>query len=140
MRVAQSCPTLCNPTDYTIHGILLARILEWVAFPVSRGSSQPRDRTQISCIIGGIPYKLFKWYNHLGRVFLSTASLFWCLRIFRCLCLLETALIGFFFPMEFVHFIWVSIYCHRIVIYPLNNFKHFWCFFGYAHFTPELKW
>ena len=37
--------TLCGPMDCTIHGILQARILEWVAFPFSRGSSQPRDRT-----------------------------------------------------------------------------------------------
>ena len=44
--------TLCNPIDYTVHGILQARILKWVAFPFSRGSSQPRDRTQISCIAG----------------------------------------------------------------------------------------
>ena len=42
VKVAQSCPTLCNPVDYTVHGILQARILEWVAFPSSRGSSQPR--------------------------------------------------------------------------------------------------
>ena len=35
--------------DYTVHGILQARILEWVAFPFSTGSSQPRDRTQVSC-------------------------------------------------------------------------------------------
>ena len=39
VKVAQSCPTLCNPMDYTVHGILQARILEWVAFPFSRGSS-----------------------------------------------------------------------------------------------------
>ena len=39
--------------DYTVHGILQARILEWVAFPFSRASSQPRDRTQVSCIIAG---------------------------------------------------------------------------------------
>ena len=39
------CLTLCDPTDYTVHGILQARILEWVAFPFSRGSSQPRDQT-----------------------------------------------------------------------------------------------
>ena len=38
----QSCPTLCDPMDYTVHGILQARILERVAFPFSRGSSQPR--------------------------------------------------------------------------------------------------
>ena len=43
VKVAQSCPTLCNPMDYTVHGILQARILEWVTFPFSRGSSQPRD-------------------------------------------------------------------------------------------------
>ena len=46
VEVAQSCRTLCETTDCTIHGILQARILEWVAFPFSRGSSQPRDRTQ----------------------------------------------------------------------------------------------
>ena len=45
--------TLCNPTDSTVHGILQARILEWVAFPFSRGSSQPRDWTQVSRIAGG---------------------------------------------------------------------------------------
>ena len=43
VKVAQSCLTLCNPKDYTVHGILQARILAWVAFPFSRGSSQPRD-------------------------------------------------------------------------------------------------
>ena len=52
-KVTQSCPTLCNPTDYTVHGILQARILEWVAIPFSRGSSQPRDWIQVSCIAGG---------------------------------------------------------------------------------------
>ena len=45
VKVAQSCLTLCDPMDYTVHGILQARILEWVALPFSRGSSQPRDRT-----------------------------------------------------------------------------------------------
>ena len=38
----------CDPIDYTVHGILQARILEWVTFPPSRGSSQPRNRTQVS--------------------------------------------------------------------------------------------
>ena len=41
VKVAQSCSTLCNLMDYTVHGILQARILEWVAVPFSRGSSQP---------------------------------------------------------------------------------------------------
>ena len=44
---------LLQPMDYTVHGILQARILEWVAFPFSRGSSQLRDRTQVSRIAGG---------------------------------------------------------------------------------------
>ena len=53
--VAQLYPTLCDPMDYSppgssVHGILQARILEWVAIPFSRGSSPPSDRTRISCV------------------------------------------------------------------------------------------
>ena len=51
--VARSCPALCCHTDYTVHGILQANILLWGAFPFSGGSSQPRDRTQVSHISGG---------------------------------------------------------------------------------------
>ena len=56
-EVAQSCPTLCDPVDCSspgssVHGILQARVLEWVAISFSRASSQPRDRTQVSCIAG----------------------------------------------------------------------------------------
>ena len=58
MKVIQSCPTLCDPMDYTVHGILQARILEWVAFPFCRGSSWPRDRTQVSRIaVDSLPAK-----------------------------------------------------------------------------------
>ena len=53
VKVTQPCPTLCDPMDYTVHGILQARILEWVAIPFAKGSSQPGDRTQVSCIAGG---------------------------------------------------------------------------------------
>ena len=54
LLVAQSCLSLCNPIDYSspgssVHGILQARILEWVAKPSSRGSSGPRDQTHVSC-------------------------------------------------------------------------------------------
>ena len=56
-EVAQSCPTLCDPMDCSpsrssLHGILQARVLEWVAISFSRGSSQPRDRTRVSRIPG----------------------------------------------------------------------------------------
>ena len=50
VKVTQLCPTLCDPMDYAVHGILQARILEWVAVPFSRGSSQPRDWTQVSAL------------------------------------------------------------------------------------------
>ena len=53
MKVAQLYLTLCDPMDYTVHGILQARILEWIAFPFSRGSSQTRDWTQVFRIAGG---------------------------------------------------------------------------------------
>ena len=53
MKVVQLCLTLWNPMDYPVHGILQARILEWVAFPFSRGSLQPRDQTQFFRTAGG---------------------------------------------------------------------------------------
>ena len=57
VRVTPSCLTLCDPMDSSppgssAHGILQARILEWVAIPFFRGSSWPRDQTCISCIAG----------------------------------------------------------------------------------------
>ena len=42
VKVAQLCPTLCDPMGSTVRGILQARLLEWVAVPFSRGSSQPK--------------------------------------------------------------------------------------------------
>ena len=56
-EVSQSCPTLCDPVDWSppgssVHGILQARILEWVAISFSGGSSRPRDRSQVSRIAG----------------------------------------------------------------------------------------
>ena len=69
--VAQACPTLCNPMDCSppgssTHGILQARILEWVAISFSRGSSRPRDRTwlpalQANFFTVGPPAKPIKW-------------------------------------------------------------------------------
>ena len=41
VKVTQSCPTLCDPMDFTVHGILWARILEWVAFPFSKDLPNP---------------------------------------------------------------------------------------------------
>ena len=54
-EVAQSCPTLCDPMDYSlsgssVHGIFQARVLEWIAISFSRGSSRPRNRTRVSAL------------------------------------------------------------------------------------------
>ena len=61
--VAQLCLTLsdpmdCSPPDFSVHGILQARILEWIAIPFSRGSSHPRDRTQADSLVSEPPEKL----------------------------------------------------------------------------------
>ena len=53
VKVAQSCQMAGDGIDYTVHGILHVKILELVAFPSSRGSSQPRDQAQASHIEGG---------------------------------------------------------------------------------------
>ena len=62
--LCQLCPTLCNSVDCSppgssVHGILQARVLEWVAIPFSKGSSRPRDQAQVSCIAG----RFFIWAN-----------------------------------------------------------------------------
>ena len=55
VKFAQSCPTLCDSMGCIAHGILQVRLLEWVAFPFSRVSSQPRDWTWVSCVTGSLP-------------------------------------------------------------------------------------
>ena len=91
VEVALLCPTLCDPMDYIVHGILQARILEWVDFPFSNGSSWPRNRTRVSCIAGGLkcPKALCKYYtkndslplwnSNSGRhlMYLSTSVVAW---------------------------------------------------------------
>ena len=105
--VTQSCLTLCDtmdcsPPGSSVHGILQARILEWVAISFSRGSSQPRDWTQVSCIAGrrftdwatrqerrspyvqvygGSPF--FVWHPllpHLSAYYSSGKHTYWTLR------------------------------------------------------------
>ena len=75
--VAQSCLTLwdpldCSPPGSSVHGMLQARTLEWVAMPFSRGSSRPRDRTRVSRIAGGF-FTLWAAWEAL-RIFISWTS------------------------------------------------------------------
>ena len=69
---------LCN--SWTIHGILQARILEWVAFPFSRGSSQPRDRTQVSHVAGR---RFTVWATREAHSLFTFLSLLTCVCSFR---------------------------------------------------------
>ena len=70
VKVTQLCPTLWDPMDYIAHGTLQARILEWVAFPFSRGSSRPRNWTGISCMAGGFfPSWAVKKVNHKSTAY-----------------------------------------------------------------------
>ena len=79
MKAAQLWPTLYDPMNYTVQGILQVRILEWVDYPFSSGSSLPRNRTGVSCIAGrfftnwtirGSPSIQFSSVQSLSRVWL----------------------------------------------------------------------
>ena len=109
--LTQSYSTLCDPMDCSppgssVQGILQARILEWVAISFSRGSSQPRDWTQVSCIAGRL-YRLRQpgviglliskncfWYNFYQRVVISykfSEGQVFCLPISMiCVCAFAT--------------------------------------------------
>ena len=89
MKVTKMCSTLCNPLEYRVHGIIQVRILEWVAFPFSRGSSQPRDQTQVSCIAGE---SFTTWAT--GEAHILGKYTFWTLRPGMPHCYLEQHIAG----------------------------------------------
>ena len=73
-KLLQSCPTLCDPMDYSapgssVHGILQARILEWVAMSFSRGSSWPGDQTRVSSIAGSF---FIVWTTREAHIYVYT--------------------------------------------------------------------
>ena len=111
--VAQLCPTLCDPMDCSlpgssVHGILQGRILEWIAISFSRGSSQSRDRTQVSCIA--------------GRFFTIWATREACL----CWGLREYFFEDFFFPTWTIFEIFIEFVTILFLFYVL-----FFFFFGH---------
>ena len=89
-------PTLCDPMDYIVHGILQARILERVAVPFSRGSSHPRDQSHVSCIAGGFftswaireaPILLGRWQTILNNLrLIQRLAIFLTLYSYSLLC------------------------------------------------------
>ena len=88
--VIQSCPTLwdstnCSPTGSSVHGILQARILEWVAIPFSRGFSWCRDLTWVSCLAG----RFFTVWA-IGRAKILHLSLLYLFFFLKCRALKDT--------------------------------------------------
>ena len=78
VKVTQSCPALCDPMDYTFYGILQDRILERVAVPFSKGSSQPRDQTWVSSTAGRF---FTSWATREAQHQRIDAFEMWCCRI-----------------------------------------------------------
>ena len=73
VKVTQSCPTICELMDYTVHGIFQARILEWVAFLFSSGSSQPRNGTQVfpALQVDSLPTELSVQFSSIAQLCLT---------------------------------------------------------------------
>ena len=121
VKVTQSWPTLCDPIDYTVHGILQAKILEWIAFPFSRGSSQPRVRTQVSHC-GWILYQLS--YKGSPRILVlvvySFSSGSFRLRNWTRVSCIAGGIAGGFFPNWDLREALTSQYPFRIL--PMNSY------------------
>ena len=137
VKVAQSCPSLCNPMDCSppgsfVHGILQARILEWVAMPSSRESSQPRDQTQhcwqiLYCLIYQGSLKIYMALSNYSLIYIVSPDVFFKLISF---CLTQKIYLmsendhgyyhnrlvyNVFFDDE-VHCIYLH-FCHNSVLY-----------------------
>ena len=112
-RVSESCSAMSDSLQshglYTVHGILQARILEWVAVSFSRGSSQPRDRTQVSHIPGRI---FTSWATREVIVFIC------CVTMLKSLDLYESA------PSTGRHE-WL-FYLNDFETHSVSTFHHFW--------------
>ena len=102
--VSQSCLTLCNPMDSSppgssVHGVLQARILEWVAIPFSRRSSQPRDGTQVSYIAGRF-FTILATIGHMYIFFGEMSIQFLCPYFNWVVCIFDVELYELFMYFE----------------------------------------
>ena len=118
-EVTQSCPTLCNPVDCSLpgsslHGILQARILEWVAISFSRGSSQPRDRTRVSHIADR---RFNCWATREAHMS--------CMIDVKSLCLSEPQL-PYLLDRDNTHSFLHKVFHHKEMVHGLWNHK-VWC-------------
>ena len=96
-EVAQSCLTLCNPMDHSLPcSSVQARVLEWVAISFSRESTQPRDRTWVSCIVVGC---FTIWAAREVWIFLFLGVCAY-LCMFLCVCLVAQSCLTLGNPMD----------------------------------------
>ena len=119
-EVAQSCPTLCDPTDcslpgFSVHGIFQARVLKWVAFSFSRGSPPPSDQTRVSCMGG-------RCFTHWAQVcnIINTSE-----NVLTDMLLLLLSLSCKLFLLVWLPLIAVK---HSGVKWPVFRFWHFYSF------------
>ena len=153
VKVTQSCPTLCNPMDYADHGILQARILELVAFPFSRGSSQLRDRNQVSCMVDFLPAepqgKPISPYNLGKSCFMYFEAFFlirhMCIKDF-CIflmtwsfyCYTASLYVSLSLSWTFTYYPYSSSSLPMLILY--NLFKKFINLQSCESYSPDLTW
>ena len=138
VKVAQSCLTFCEHMYYTVHGILQARILEWVAFPFSRGSSQPRDWTQVSHTTGGFftiwatkealgIWSLCQIFSHVCSYSLNIDYYGFCIYKFKFQVFYQYFPLHLCFPVIFIKIFCMSslnyVYFSRIFIIACLHLK-----------------
>ena len=112
VKAVHSCLTLCNPMDYTVHGILQARILEWVTFPFSRGLPNPRielrsPTLQANSLPAEPPGKPWSTYPNEN---LSADNFLMIKNIFFPLC-------SFFFIFRLVNLQFLLIISHHVLLF-----------------------
>ena len=124
--VTQSClifcdPTNCSPPGSSVHGILQARILEWVAICFSRGSSQSRDQTQVSCIAG----RLFTIWATMEPTWISSRYLTLSMTKSKALLLPDVFIPWFSVPQQMAtpssHCSRQNLWSHPRILFFLNT-------------------
>ena len=131
----------CSPPGSSVHGILQARILEWVAISFSRGSSQPRDRSRVSCIADGVfaigpPGKpswsvlsVYLWL-YRGEIWVCFISQWICVHTLHHSCLAQAAAFPLLFGMS----------CPLLSVWlfsrPFCFIYGLWC--AFTHLQPQL--
>ena len=140
MLVAPLCPNLwdlidCSLPSSSVHGILQARILEWIAISFSRGCSHPRDRTRVSCLAGR---SSTNWPTRESQIqVLSAINLkdkqkifFFCFPSFYLICFLR---VNFFSCDYYCHFPLVSCFSYIFLFFSWGVFPFYFWWFSYVH-------